>query len=369
LPSGMVAQIANWNHDPIPYVNVNQSNPPVASLCAWKMYQRWPDREFLAEVYSALLRWHQWWPKYSDGNHNGLLEWGSGYNSRLEKGAHGSFPDAVLACGWDDTPAFDGAEMIGTQMNADAVDLNSLWSMDAQYLSYMAEELGLKSDAAELRQQQAHINSLINDVLWNEELGVYCSRLWNKDGSPGKFLTRLTPMNFYPLICGAPDEQRAQRVLETLTNPAKFWGRWPIPTLAYDDPLYPQQEYWHGHTWAPVNYLLWQGVRRYGTQQQKHELAQRSVELFMRNWTEFGTCNENFKSTDGSGDDRPHYTWGALLCQIGIEYCYDADAHGGPATSKEVGPIDIDLRNMPSGGSLYRIRSYAGGWNVELERQ
>lgn len=44
------------------------------------------------------------------------------------------------------------------------------------------------------------------------------------------------------------------------------------------------------------------------------KLAERSVRIFMRNWTERGTCNENYKSSDGSGDDIPHYTWGALLC-------------------------------------------------------
>jgi hypothetical protein len=358
LPNGMVAQIANWNHDPLPYLNIRNSNPPVTSLCAWKIYQRWPDRNFLGEVYSALLRWHEWWPQYCDGNNNGLLEWG----------AAGSFQDARLACGWDDTPAFDGAEMIGTQMNADAVDLNSLWSMDAEFLSKMAEELGLKSDAAGLRQQHSHINNLMNELLWNEELGVYCSRLWSKNGSPGTFLTRLTPMNFYPLICGAPDEQKARRVLETLTSPAKFWGRWPVPTLAYDDPEWPRQDYWKGHTWAPVNYLIWQGIHRYGTQAQQCELAQRSVELFMRNWREKGSCNEAYKSSDGSGDRYPHYTWGALLCQIGIEFFYEAAAAGQPMPSRDAALFhDIDLRNMPSGGRLYRIRSSAGRWNIELE--
>jgi glycogen debranching enzyme len=358
LPNGMVAQIANWDHDPLPHVNVRNSNPPVTSLCAWKLYERWPDRKFLHEVYSKLLRWHDWWPKFSDGNHNGLLEWG----------AAGRFEDARNASGWDDMPAFDGAEKIGTQMNADAVDLNSLWSMDAEYLSKMAGELGLRQDAIRLQREHLHMNSLVNDLLWNEELGVYCSRLWGKDGTPGKFLTRLTPMNFYPLICGTPDARRANRMLETLTDPRRFWGDWPVPTLAYDDPDWPKQDYWKGHTWAPVNYLIWQGLRRYGTQKQKLEFAQRSVDLFMRNWTRYGTCNETYKSSDGSGDRYPHYTWGALLCQIGIEFFYDANAAGPPTLSKDVLLLpDVELHNMPSGGGLYRIISNAGQFNAVSE--
>ena len=122
--------------------------------------------------------------------------------------------------------------MIGTQMNVDAVDLNSLWSMDAEYLANMADALGLTDDARQLRSEQAQINHLMNQILWNEELGVYCHRRWNKDGSLGAFLTRLTPMNFYPLICGAPDDRRAKRMLDVLTDTKQFWGRWILPTLS-----------------------------------------------------------------------------------------------------------------------------------------
>ena len=44
------------------------------------------------------------------------------------------------------------------------------------------------------------------------------------------FLTRLTPMNFYALSAGAPDAERAARVLTVLTDPTKFWGKYLLPT-------------------------------------------------------------------------------------------------------------------------------------------
>ena len=346
-PDGMMPQYGGWKHEGrLPYINIAFSNPPVTSLCVWKMHERWPERNFLAEVYPKLLKWHDWWPKHSDGNGNGLLEWG----------AIGSFADARLGCGWDDTPAFNGATKVGTQMNADAVDLNSLWSMDAEYLARIAGELGRHDDEKRLRAEHVTMNKRINDLLWNEELGVYCSRLWEENGAPGKFLTRLTPMNFYPLICGAPDEDRASRLLKTLTDPKKFWGDWLVPTLAYDDPDWTKQDYWKGHTWAPVNYLIWQGIRRYGTDEQKLQLAERSVRLFMTNWTERGTCNEAYLSSTGIGSRYPHYTWGALLCQIALEYVYDATVDGQPRHFEGQPKMPrMELRNMPSGGKLYRI--------------
>jgi len=352
LPNGMVSQLAEWHGGASGIVNAGDSNPPVTSHCAWKLYERWGDKQFLAEVYPRLLRWHDWWPKSSDGNRNGLLEWGA---------TTGGWKLALLASGWDNTPHFDGSKFAGTQMTADAVDLNALWSLDAEILAKMARVLGKPEDAERLQREHEEMNRRINSTLWNEELGLYCSRLWEEDGKPGRFLTRITPMNFYPLMCGAPDEKRASRILETLTDPKKFWGKWPIPTLPYDDPEYWTQDYWKGHVWGPVNYLVWLGLQRYATPRHKAEFARRSVDLFMRNWTSDGTCHENYKSTDGTGDDHPHYTWGALLCQIGIEALYNIDADGNPVTQdNEALAEGLELRNMPAGGKLYTVTTSGG---------
>jgi hypothetical protein len=115
-----------------------------------------------------------------------------------------------------------------------------------------------------------------------------------------------------------------------------------------------------------VNYLIWQGLRRYGTPLQQAEFARRSVSLFMRNWQARGTCNENYRSTDGTGDDHPHYTWGALLCQIGIEALYDIDASGHPfGLQNEMLTENLELRNVPAGGRLYTISSTGGKVTVK----
>jgi putative isomerase len=359
MPDGKMPQVSGWRYLDVPYAFTVCSNPPVTTMCAWKIYERWPDLQFLRDIYPRLRAWHEWWPKNSDGNKDGLLEWGA---------SNRTLYDAWVSCGWDDNLSFQGSELVGTQMNLDAVDLNSLWSMDAEYLAHMAEALGLTKDARELRAEQAQVNRRMNQILWNEDLGVYCHRLWNKDGSPGAFETRLSPMNFYPLICGAPDERRAKRMLDVLTDPRKFWGRWIIPTLAYDDPNWHEQGYWRGNAWPPVNYLLWLGLQRYGTAEQRWRLAQRSVEMFMLNWTAKGICGENFKSLDGTCNGFPHYTWGALLCLIGLEAFIGVGPDGRPvAGSGGDIPENIRLRNIPAGGRLYRVSSNAGKISIDHE--
>jgi hypothetical protein len=445
---GLVPNFAHWSVSGSPASN-DRSQPPVGSLCVWRMHERRPDLDFLKEVYPKLLKWHDWWPKYRDGNHNGLLEWGSDT---------GAWQDAQYETGWDDNLHFAGTRMVGPHMNADAVDLTSMWSMDALYLSKIASAIGFKADALRLAAEHEATNRRIDALLWNPRLGIYCSRYWHPervepvpesafgagfqagfysdehlmtevarrrdraidfdwqgkapvDGVPavhwsarwtgavkltatgryrisvaaddgvrvfvdgrrvindwavhppvprdidivlgrGKlipivveyfqheggsslhfsiarvapgglesaFLTRVTPMNFYPLLAGVPSGARASSVVRHLTDPHAFWGRNLIPTLSYNDPDYHQQQYWRGDVWGPVNYLLWQGIQRYATKAQQREYAERSVQLFMRSWKSNGICSENYYSNTGLPGGDPHYTWGALLCLVGLEY-------------------------------------------------
>ena len=172
--TGNVPNYGHWDQSDGSRSSVDRSQPPVGSLCIWKMQQRWPDLGFLKEVYPKLLLWHRWWPKYRDGDHDGLLEWGSD-----GVGKQG----ALWETGWDDTPQYAESEMVGTHLDTDAVDLNALWSMDAENLAYIADAVGDHGTASQLREEHENTNQLIRDRLWNADLGICCSRKWESKGA------------------------------------------------------------------------------------------------------------------------------------------------------------------------------------------
>jgi glycogen debranching enzyme len=182
----------------------------------------------------------------------------------------------------------------------------------------------------------------------------------------GAFLTRLTPMNFYPLSSGAPDADRAKRVLSVLTDPTKFWGQYLLPTLAYDDPDWHIQEYWRGDIWGPTNYITWVGIKKYASPGQIAEFADRSVELFMREWLAHGVCSENYLSTDGTHNHDPHYTWGALLDLIGLESIVDVDDSGQIVLNGTMNK-NITLSHIPLLGKYYDVKVTPGLAVLTLE--
>jgi hypothetical protein len=175
----------------------------------------------------------------------------------------------------------------------------------------------------------------------------------------GAFLTRLTPMNFYPFSAGVPDADRARRMLGVLTDPSKFWGKYLLPTLAYDDPDYYLQEYWRGDVWGPPNYITWVGIKKYASPEQIAEFADRNVGFFMRNWLSQGVCSENYLSTDGEHNHDPHYTWGALLNLIGLESIVDIDDSGQIVLNGNQTKT-IWLTHIPLLGRIYDVKTSPG---------
>ena len=342
LPNGMIGNVRHWSMPS----STGNSQPPVGSMCIWRSHLLRPDIDFLREVYPTLKAWNDWWMKYRNPRKDSLLAWGA---------SNGSLQIAMYETGWDDTPHFQGVKMVGTTMNAYAVDLCAMWAMDAHYLSLIADAIGEKEAARRHQRDAEQMNRRINERLWNEELGIYCSRFFdNDDGTPGAFLTKLAPLNFYPLISGAASSEQARRCLQIMADPEQFWGEWVIPTLSRKEPEYHRQRYWAGNIWGPATYLTWLGVKRYASDQMRAEYAQKCVHLFMNNWLGAGFCGENYFTLNGRVCSDPNYTWGALLCLIGIESVVDMSDEG--TIMRGTGYNEpVRMENIMLGGKPYSI--------------
>jgi hypothetical protein len=323
MPDGLVCNYYDWHRN---IKSIDRSEPPVAAMCVWQEYQRWPNKRFLKEFYKPLVRYHHWWFAISphthlprrDGNKDGLLEWGS---------STGVWQCARWESGMDDSPMYVKGKVkmmpSSDTFDLDDVGLNSLWAADAMYLSKIAAVLGHKKAAAHYEAERRVMAARINAMLWSHRLGMYCNRYWSR--GPGHHLLsrRWSPTNFYPMIAKVPDAARAQRMLAVLVSKKYFWGKWVLPTISRNNPAFVHQEYWRGDIWGPTNYLAFQGLLNYAPAPVIHAYARKSVKLFMRNWTRKGIWSENYLATTGIASHDPHYGWGALLPTIGLQAICD----------------------------------------------
>ena len=94
-------------------------------------------------------------------------------------------------------------------------------------------------------------------------------------------------------------------------------GEWVIPSIARNDPAFHDQNYWRGRIWEPMNYLVYLGLLNYQDDAARSAFAQKSYDLFLKEWREKGHVHENYNALIGTGDDVStsdrFYHWGALL--------------------------------------------------------
>jgi putative isomerase len=298
----------------------DRSEPPIGALCCWKLFERFGDTWFLKEVFDGLLEWNRWWHNHRQCD--GFLCWGSdpykpvtGAMFELDISGVNNRQGAAYESGLDNSPMYDDIPFdpqTHLMQQAD-VGLMGMYIADCECLVKIAEVLNHNKIVKELRQRSETYRQALQR-LWDEPTGFFLN--WRTDSK--QFSHRISPMNFYALLGKTASTEQAQRMIsEHFYNPEEFWGEWLIPTIARNDPAYPDQVYWRGRIWGPSNFLVYLSLRNYPLPEAIKDLTEKSKNLLMKNWLENGFVCENYNADTGIGGERPdsdrYYHWGGLL--------------------------------------------------------
>ncbi len=320
-PAGFVPNVSNAHG----FKSLDRSQPPVGAPIIWELFERFGDKWLLELAFDELLKWNRWW--LQNRVVDGLLAWGSNaYEPQTgheweypEKGVGGRF-GAALESGLDNSPMYDEVPVDSHNecLMLQDVGLNALYISDCQALARIARELA-RPEAEELEARANEFRSQLKR-LWDEENGIFANRRTDS----GEFSPRFSPTNFYALLADMATPEQARRMMdEHFLNPAKFGGEWMLPSIARDDSAYGEQHYWRGRIWAPMNYLVYLGLRRAGLGAEAKILAEKSAALLLREWREHGHIHENYHAETGMGCGYDHsdrfYHWGALLGLIALQ--------------------------------------------------
>ena len=303
----------------------DRSQPPVGAMVVREIYRangtfdKHSGEWFLREVFDDLLTWNRWWPAHRLDK-SGLLCWGSDpyepiADAHFEINSVHDWQAAAFESGLDNSPMYDAIPFNAEThlMELTDVGLNGMYVMDCEALADIADVLGRTAEAIELRARAVTFRNALQ-TLWDEETGIFL----NRRTDTGEFSPRLSPTNFYALLGKVATQAQAERMMaEHFYNPAEFWGDWMLPSIARNDPAYPDQEYWRGRIWAPMNILVYLGLRNYDLPQARADLAEKSTQLLLQEWREHGHVHENYNADTGEGCDvrssDGFYHWGGLL--------------------------------------------------------
>jgi putative isomerase len=228
------------------------TKPPILAWAALKLHETAPDLGFLQEIYVPLVRWNAWWFSMNDDDVDGLAQYNHPFSSGL-----------------DDSPLWDYG------MPVESPDLNTYLCVQMRSLALMAEALGMPSAAAMWSRRSAAIVRRMLEDMWDDEAGLF----WVlREEQPVRVVT---PFNLYPLWTGHLSDHVRDRLIGHLTDPAKFWGEFVIPTVARDDAHYDPERMWRGPVWANINYFFIEALDRAGRHDLAIDLRDRTLALVM----------------------------------------------------------------------------------------
>jgi neutral trehalase len=297
----------------------DRSEPPVGAILVLDIYKRYHEKWFLQEVYDELLSWNRWWA--AQRTIKGYLAWGSDkVPDSLHMNDQFSIVAARLESGLDNSPMYDSIPFNETTHTMELADvgLTSLYVADCRAMEEMAQILGRKADVKELQERAAKYGKSLAG-LWDEEKGIFLNR--RTDTNQKSY--RLSPTLFYPLLAKVATQTQAERMMkEHYFNPNEFYGDFVMPSIARNDPGFPDNDYWRGRIWGPMNFLVYLGMRNYNLPQARADLVKKSRDLLMKSWKKDGSIFENYNSVTGQGDDvnsaDAFYHWGGLLSFLSI---------------------------------------------------
>jgi putative isomerase len=307
-----------------------QFKPFLAQLVVLGAKQDHDNYEWLrGNYYDRLTKYVTKWFSY-DSDHNGLPVW----NSADAAGTDNQ---------WSRGGAMSAFEIEGT-------DLASYLIHELRAMAVIATHLGLKADATDFNQHADRVASLINTVLWDEEQGMY----FDRNEKTGKRVYVKSATNFMPLFAGAATPARAKRMVkEHLLNPKEFWLAYPVASYAKTEPDYYQNPVvkecnWRGPTWAPTNYMIFQGLQRYGMHTEARELAHRLFDMAIN---KNPVLREYYNAETGEGLGQTRF-WGFTALYYGMlleSYAnYDAASLDKPLAPLIPRELGIQFPSLPN---------------------
>lgn len=116
------------------------------------------------------------------------------------------------------------------------------------------------------------------ETLWDEYAGTY----WSRDFITHRPLKSPSIASLMPLYAGSISKERAAKLVKLLENDGKFGPAYPVPSVPLDSPDFDPDRYWQGPSWINTNWLIIDGLKRYGFHEHAAALRETSLEMVAR---------------------------------------------------------------------------------------
>ncbi len=319
------------------------TQPPVLATAVRAVYERSTGRAvaraFLEEVFPALLAYHRWLYRERDPLGEGLVAIVHPWESGLDDSPRwAGIMDAITPASRPAYRRTDAVHVPSDERPTDTdydrfvylIDLGRRAGWDQRKL--VTESPFLVQDVLfnavlhraneDLRVLAAELNELADEIDgWLVQTSqAFANKLWDNEGGryldfdlrAGSAIPEHTIAAFIPLFAGLPDAEQARRLVAHLQDPAEYapgtGSRYYVPTTSKASAHWNPRRYWRGPIWVVTNWLIIQGLRRYGY----HDLAETVRQHTLKLVAQSG-FREYYNPATGDGCGAADFSWTAAL--------------------------------------------------------
>lgn len=136
------------------------------------------------------------------------------------------------------------------------VDFNTQAALNAARMAELGHVLNDKDIEFRYRRQYFSLKTRINQMMWNDEDGIYYDLNKDREQLPVKSVA-----TFWPLLTDIPNEARASRLVAHLKDPGSFGTENPFPSLAVSEPEFSEDGHgWRGSVFPHYTFMILKGL-------------------------------------------------------------------------------------------------------------
>ena len=273
------------------------------------------DAEWLREHFSCIERYIGWYDRFCL-HESGLYVWLDDF-----------------AIGVDNDPC----TFYRPPKSSGSIYLNCLMYMELKATAKLGELLGMADKKALYEKKAEYLQQAIQEQCWDERDGIFYNVDTNllpvdktqklHSGCPRHWTTLLQRIEvwacFMPMWAGIATPEQAERMVkEHFLNEKTFYAPYGVRTLSKMEKMYAiiksgNPSCWLGPIWGVSNYMVFDGLCRYGYKEAAKELAEKTITLFGRDLEECGQLHEYYDPESGEGVNNPGFqNWNFLAVKM-----------------------------------------------------
>lgn len=268
-----------------------RSQMPYLAPMVRDVYQQSRDKKWLAKAFNLVKKeYNEYW---TDKHHLTFAGLSRFYDESGADSIHSHTYKSRAEASWDMSPRFDDEDVHDLL----SIDLNcNLYQYEKDFEKF-AMELGNKEEALDWDKKVEVRKKIINKLMWSKEDGLFYD--YNFKTGEKKKIKSLA--SYQAMFVGLANKAQAEK----MKNNLKIFETKKGLAACDKDYGYQDRQWNYPVVWAPLQYVCYEGMKKYGYVKQAEKINKDFVKLVYQNWKKTGKIWEKYNGEEESGEKVP----------------------------------------------------------------